>query len=704
MTKPAPDPLSVISHWSLLIATGSLFLSCPGPDNRPPLVTILSPADQDTVRGIIIVNVRATDNDRVTAVELLVDSEHYGTDSSGPDNVFSFSLNTAALALDTFHTLLGVAFDPAGNSDTSPPVCVFAWPGTRHFGTVISDETWFPSGNPHFVEGELVVRGRVAIRPGVQVQFLKDAGISLIGTSARFSASGIQDSVVLFTSRQLLPAAGDWRGIIVNSGTDTALVLRYCNVGYGGGNGSGLVRADAGGVAVESCSLFSSARHGIVVETGTLLSFANSTVTGCAGLPLLLDAKSAGQVAPGNWYSGNLHDGVGIIPGTATASVRWQDQGFPYYLTGTLDVAGKASPVLTIAAGCSLLFAPDAALRVGIGNPGGLVADGSAGSIYFGYFEPKHELYRANEVSHAMSEPGVNRKPSSTEHSSLAPNSWRLTLGFWQGIELWEKTDPTCAILKNCLIDRGGGNGVAAVICYRPVCITRTIVRNSASCGVRAIDTGFLDFTGNTITTCASYPVRLEASAIGTLGIGNSLSGNTRDSIAVTGDTVQMSTRWRNCGVPYRVEGIVVVGSTSIPRLTIDPGVVIVFDSDGAIIIGKDSPAELIASGVPDSITFTATRPVPGAWNGVRCHERTSGRTEFKRCRFLYGGGDGFGVVFFELCAPNFSSNEVGWSSNYCIYLKESWLDPEQLRRDNWLHDWNPDFDDIYEGKRYILR
>ena len=128
-----------------------LSLGCPGPDNAPPSVTILSPADNDTVRGITTVRARARDNDRVTAVELLVDGDYQATDSTGRADTFSFSLNAAALALDTTHALTCVAFDAAGNSDTSKPVRVFAWPGTRHTGAISSDETWSPAGNPHFI-------------------------------------------------------------------------------------------------------------------------------------------------------------------------------------------------------------------------------------------------------------------------------------------------------------------------------------------------------------------------------------------------------------------------------------------------------------------------------------------------------------------------------------------------------------------------
>jgi hypothetical protein len=45
---------------------------------------------------------------------------------------------------------------------------------------------------------------------------------------------------------------------------------------------------------------------------------------------------------------------------------------------------------------------------------------------------------------------------------------------------------------------------------------------------------------------------------------------------------------------------------------------------------------------------------------------------------------------------PVVTGNEIAWSSNYCVYVVNSEIDPDTLRVDNWLHDWAPGFDDIY--------
>ena len=55
----------------------------------------------------------------------------------------------------------------------------------------------------------------------------------------------------------------------------------------------------------------------------------------------------------------------------------------PWYVLDDVTVAGTGNPVLTIAPACSLYFADSARLRVGLGLPGTLVADGAGGTIVF---------------------------------------------------------------------------------------------------------------------------------------------------------------------------------------------------------------------------------------------------------------------------------------------------------------------------------
>jgi len=704
-----------------VLACVALLTGCDGTDRTPPSITILDPAPGDTLRGTVTVRARARDNDRVALVELLVDGELVATDSTTAGEIYSFTLNAAALTPDTFHAINCAAADRAGNRDTSPPVRVFVWPGTRHSGTLWADETWTSEGNPHTVSGALVVRAVLTIAAGAEVQFERDAGMSFVGTAGRLRAEGgstlssagvssepaIAGSSgrILLTGRALSPGPGFWRSLSFLSDAAPS-ILRSCVIEYGGV----MVSAEPGAAIVEDCSLRYASGHGAVFSSTVLGNaasasrFARNTVVGCGGYGILVGLDETDIVEPTNRFAQNLGDGIGLKPGTVTRSLRWEPRGAPYYVTGTIDVGGPDEPILTIAPGCSLLFVERAALRVGLTGPAGLIADGAAPgqSLLFARHSPlaihsssslatrhspftPHPLPRARGAASGGGAAGITLASAGPAH--------------WSGLEIWHQAIPSFTVVRRCVIDRAGSNAISAVISYIPFVLSDATVRASASSGVRASGAGFLEFSHNTITGCAGYPLEIGPDWAGTLGDGNALTGNRSDSIAVGTGSVTRTATWRNHGVPYRFSGPVAVGSASMPTLTVQPGTKLAFAPGASLEVGRNAPGDLIARGVPDSITFSGLLPQPGAWPGIRCWEATGGRTEFQRCRMLYGGEDGKGILYLERTAPLVTACEIGWSAACCIGLRESWLEPERLRQENWLHDWDPDHDDICEDE-----
>ncbi len=641
-----------------LLAVACLCLACPGPDRTPPTVTVTYPADNATLRGTVTVSCRATDNDRVTAVELLVDGARLATDSSPTGSTFSFELNTAALDPDSAHRLAGVGFDPAGNSDTSAPVRFYVSPGTVHRGTVGYDQTWTPDSNPHVVQGELFIAARVVVQPGVEVQMSAGSRITVLGRAgSALVCPGTAAQPVRFASRSLVPAPGDWLGIEIEAGADSCR-FEHCRIEHGGGNGRGMVWTSGARLAVSACSLGYSAGHGVVVRDSSFARFDDNRVYSCLGLPVLVAPAAVGSVGGGNACSGNARDGVGVSGGQLPVSITWPDPGMPYYIVSTVTVGGWPTAMLAPAGGCSLCFADSAALRVGLDQPGGLVADGTSGPVVFAGFD------------------------SSTG---------------WQGIEFWDQTDARSQ-LRDCVIDRGGGNGLAALICRQPVSVHGTAIRRSASSGVSCSGPGFVQFAANTVTGCARYPLTLVPGAVNSLGAGNNLAGNGSDSLAVTGGSITLGSQWRNHGIPYLVTGRVSVGSDNYPVLVIDPGTTIAFAGGAGLEIGRQKPGTLAANGLAgDSITCTGTAALPGAWQGIELYSGASSATSLTYCRLLHGGGAGLGILYVERCLPLVEHNEIAWSSNYCVCLIETLLDPDQVRERNWLHDWNEDYDDIFE-------
>ena len=95
--------------------------SVPPPDTTPPTVTIDSPANGATVSGGISIKVSANDNTSVSRVDLYVDGNLLGSDTTSP---YSFFWDTTQ-AGNGSHNLVAKAIDGAGNIGTSATVSVY---------------------------------------------------------------------------------------------------------------------------------------------------------------------------------------------------------------------------------------------------------------------------------------------------------------------------------------------------------------------------------------------------------------------------------------------------------------------------------------------------------------------------------------------------------------------------------------------------
>ena len=89
-------------------------------DITPPTTSITSPKTNARVSGTITVKANASDNIRVTKVELLVDNVVIATDTTSP---YTFSWNTRAYSTGV-HTLRTRAYDAAGNTTLSTVISV----------------------------------------------------------------------------------------------------------------------------------------------------------------------------------------------------------------------------------------------------------------------------------------------------------------------------------------------------------------------------------------------------------------------------------------------------------------------------------------------------------------------------------------------------------------------------------------------------
>jgi len=135
-----------------------------------------------------------------------------------------------------FTLILLLAMSSNGAADTSVS------------GIIDSDTTWTLANSPYIVTGNVLVNEGVTltIEPGVEVKF--DSGNSL-QLNGELVAQGISDNLIIFTSNQPSPAAGDWGYIDFGNETvdasydgggnySSGTILEYVKVLYGGGSGA----------------------------------------------------------------------------------------------------------------------------------------------------------------------------------------------------------------------------------------------------------------------------------------------------------------------------------------------------------------------------------------------------------------------------------------------------------------------------------
>jgi hypothetical protein len=664
---PKPEALSTRQTDSILlvaVAVSLLLVGCPGEDINPPAVEVVEPAAGATVSGTVTIKARATDDRGVSVVEFYADSTKLGSDSTSDQDFYSLSWNTAGLAPGSAHVLYCVARDHAGNHTMSAtvPVVMSASAGTHHGGPIVRAETWRRQDNPHVVDRDLAVEAVLTLEPGVRV-FVADNAAVVAGSRnpSGLVCRGKADTVISFTALSSPGRPGSWKGIELDANClPESTVFEHCVVEYAGGNGKALLYSSGAAPAVRSSSFRSSTSAGVAAASGGFSAFEGNVMSGCAGFALSVDAGSAGSIGYNNRFDGNGLRGIELTAGTVAATDTWQNPGVPYCITGTATVADSSNPLLSVAAGCSLLFADSCRLRVGVGRPGGLQCDGSYGRITFA---------------------GLSSAP--------VPGAWR-------GIEFLENTDQVRSVLRYCVIENAGAAASSAIWCYSAaITIAGCRISNSASGGIQCTNTGFARFESDTVTGCNGFPLRIAAPYVATLGTGNLFAGNAKDVIDVAAGPVTRNAQWRNQGVPYVVNGMVEVGSTYEPTLTVGPGTVLQFAPGSGLAVGRSQRATLLAIGVPDSITFTGTDSVPGWWCGVELHTLAQNSSILDHCRLLYGGGGNTGILLVDSCVPTVTGCEIAYSSNYCCYLINTDLDPDMLLDYNWLHDWAEGYEPI---------
>ena len=136
---------------------------------------------------------------------------------------------------------------------------------------------------------------------------------------------------------------------------------------------------------------------------------------------------------------------------------------------------------------------------------------------------------------------------------------------------------------------------------------------------------------------------------------------------------------WGLCGSPHIVRGEFAVEGLDSPILTIAPGVLVQFEADANISVGREAPGGLQINGKqgsPVNLTAAIAGAQPGHWSGIQFYNQTlRGNATIEHARISHAGGPyGYSSAIFveggdKLTEIQLKNVEIANSLHAGLYL-----------------------------------
>ncbi len=572
---------------------------------------------------------------------------------------------------------------------------------------------------------------------------------------------------IRFTSAATPAARGNWVGLRFWSNAKPNSLLRNAVVEYAGRDSGGataiwLNTAASTSIPFERVTIRESSASGLTAYGGTLsirgctfssntghsIDLANSgNVTGqvrdCPSIESvaysgddpnvtwtsntfvnygvqesLIEPDAFGNFGCDNTFSGPVGYRTQVFGGTVGHDQTWCTRAGIINVTGWIEVQGLSAgggTTLTIVPGADLRFnTGSTAIRVGLTNPGALIADGDGAG-----------------------------GPSPIKFTSAATPPAR---GNWVGLRFWSNAKPN-SVLRNVVVEYAGrDSGGATAIWLNTAASTsipfeRVTIRESSASGLTAYG-GTLSIRGCTFSsntgrsidlansgnvtgqvrdcpsiesvaylgddpnvtwtnnTFVNYGVQesvIEPDAFGNFGCDNTFSGPVGYRTQVFGGTVGHDQTWcKRAGIINVTGWIDVQGpnATTQATLTISPGADLRFNTGStAIRVGLTNPGALIAdgnaAGGPAAIRFTsaATPPARGNWVGLRFWSNAKPTSLLRNAVVQYAGRDSSGStgIWVRSSSPRIEACDIGSNAGHGIYTDGGSAQPTIVRSS--VHD-----------------
>ncbi len=282
----------------------------------------------------------------------------------------------------------------------------------------------------------------------------------------------------------------------------------------------------------------------------------------------------------------NTYNGIAIDGGDITSTNKvWNSIKYDYILLGTVRIKQWMSNVrLTIEPGNTVKSVSGAQIQIGAPNYGG-------------------ELYAIGTVD-----------------SLITFTSYNGSSGGWNGIWFTDQSDNWggVSVMDYCIIENGSDYNIFSQSTAQPN-ISNSIVRNAVVDGIRNSNSSHTVQNSQFLNN-GRYPYYFLDPNANPVHTGNTYTGNGINRIALEGGTYPWDRSLTNDNVPYLVLNDIVIGKWGDhSRLTIDPGVILEFESGKKLQLGYiNCGGDLWAEGTAGNpITFRPSNGLEGGWEGI---------------------------------------------------------------------------------------
>ncbi|MBN2412213.1 right-handed parallel beta-helix repeat-containing protein [candidate division KSB1 bacterium] len=690
------------------IANRAVFIK----DDASPVVTGNT---FDKVQGAVLINNQSTgapviSNNIIsncTATAIQVDGPN--TMPVITDNNFT---NNATYLIDVYPNQVKNISGCTESNNTTPFNRIFV-----KAGDLTQDGTWTETELGYFISGDIIVKAAgntptLTIDPGATLYFFNGAGLWVGDVALPATGKLIADQAIFTTYDTNAPAAGKWHAVVFNTTADPASVVDGCTVEYAesafktfGSSptlsnnniskilNSGVFIKDAAAPALTG-NTFTDMPIAVLinlVSTGAP-AISNNTFSNCTDIPVKVEGPNAAPVITDNSFSNNATYLMDLFPnqvknvsgstssntppqfnmisvkaGDLTQDGTWSETEVGYFISGDLVVKGQNSmPTLTLSPGATLYFFNGAGLWIGAPtavNAGKLVATGATFTTYdinaqaVGKWNEIYFYDNASDES-VLDDCTIEYSRNGLSIHNASPTLENSTIQNVQNFGVL-MNDISSPIVQGNTFDQMVSSVILGSTAIGAPVISNNTISNNTDIAVKVnrVEADPL-ISNNNFMDNESYLVQLHPDQVKNV-TGNQFENNELNEIYVFGGFVTEDAVWAEQNVAYYIfADLYVEGLAGMVTLSLDPGVVLVFNNAADLIIGSQLKGLLVEESIgnnsiqtvsdddsttgkllADKVMFTTAKkldPAPGTWGSIIFKSHASDSSAITRSEIKY--------------------------------------------------------------------